>query len=127
MNFNFKLMVLVFFVTLFLAVVFGMFIPLGFYYVPALIGGFMAGYFLDENFIDGMVNAGVPVGLVGIIYYLVILTVMNNLALNVMNNEFQLLSLMIGSKILFFFVYGVLGGLLGFVVRERRLIIDIIM
>lgn len=118
-------MLQVFLVTLFLALLSGMFLPQGSYSMPALIGGFTAGYLMDENYTDVIVNSGIPVGLVGITYYLVIIMVMNSMILSIANTDFNLLPVMVIGKIFTFFAFGVLGGLLGFVIRQRRLIVQI--
>lgn len=93
----------VFLVTLFLALLSGMFLPHGFYSMPALIGGFTAGYLMDENYTDVIVNSGIPVGLVGITYNLVIIMVMNSMILSITNSDFHLLPMMVIGKIFTFF------------------------
>lgn len=123
MNFDWKLILPVVLVTLILSVIFGIFMPRGLLYITALIGGSMAGYLIDGNYTDGITHGGISVGISGVIYYIVISPALNSMVMN--TTMANLTPAMVLSSIVFYFIFGVLGGLLGFAVRERRLIIQI--
>jgi len=122
MNLNWKLILLVVLFTLVLAVIFETFLPKTLFNVTAIVGGVTAGYLVDGNYTDGMANGGISVGISGIIYYLIIGSIIGSVVTTAMGD---LTALFLLSSLVFYSIYGVLGGLLGFAVRERRLIIQI--
>jgi len=88
----------VFVFTLIVAILIGTYLPVAISFMIPLIGGIIAGYLVGGNYTDGVVNGGIPVGLVGLIYTSGI------------------------PGFVFYLVFGIIGGLIGFAIKERRLI-----
>jgi hypothetical protein len=97
-NLNWRVMVAVFLFTLALAVLIGSYLPRSIGFLIPIIGGLFAGYWVGGNYNDGIINGGIPVGLAGLLYTLGI------------------------SGFVFYLVFGIIGGLIGFAIKERRLI-----
>gem|GEM_PF-7040678 len=108
--------------TLIISVIFGIFLPELPFNITALIGGVIAGYLMDGNYTDGMFSGGISAGISGIIYFTVINSLIRPLVMTSMVYQTPFLIVTI---LFFYFIFGVLGGLLGFAVRERNLIIQI--
>jgi hypothetical protein len=102
MNFNLKIMVMVFLLALLLSVFTGNYLHGALSFVIPLVAGLTAGYLVDGNYTDAVVNAGISVGLAGFVYTIGI------------------------PEVIFYLIYGILGGLLGFAVRERKIILQIL-
>lgn len=121
MNLNWKLILYVILFTLILDIFFKTLLPNDLFNVTALIGGIMAGYLIDGNYTDGMASGGISAGISGIIFVLF----MSFRTLPLVTSMVDHATLYILTSLIIYFLYGVLGGLLGFAVRERRLIIQI--
>jgi fructose-specific phosphotransferase system IIC component len=91
-------MVIVFILTLLMAVFIANYTPNSAAFIFPLIGGLIAGYLVDGNYTDAIVNGAIPVGLAGYVYTLSI------------------------PGLIFYLGFGILGGLLGFVIKERKII-----
>lgn len=98
MNLNWIVMVMVFIFTLVLAILIGSYLPKINAFTVPIVGGLIAGYLVGVNYTDGIVNGGIPVGLAGLIYTLGIVGFVSYL------------------------IFGILGGLIGFSIKERKLI-----
>ena len=98
MIFKWTVMALVFIITLIISVFIANYTSNSVAFIYPLIGGLLAGYLVDGNYTDALVNGAIPVGLAGYVYTLSI------------------------SGLIFYLVFGVLGGLLGFVIKERKII-----
>ena len=102
MNLNWIVMGIVFFFTLVLAILIGSYLPKSIAFLVPIVGGLIAGYLAGVNYSDGIVNGGIPVGLAGLIYTSGI------------------------AGFVFYLIFGIVGGLIGFVIKERRLIKQIL-
>jgi hypothetical protein len=98
MYLKWTVMALVFVITLIMSVFIANNTPNSVGFIFPLIGGLIAGYLVDGNYTDALVNGAIPVGLAGYIYTISI------------------------PGLIFYLVFGVLGGLLGFVIKERKII-----
>jgi hypothetical protein len=67
-------------------------------FIVPIVGGLIAGYLAGVNYSDGIVNGGIPVGLAGLIYTSGI------------------------AGFVFYLIFGIIGGFIGFAIKERRLI-----
>jgi len=102
MYFKWSVIVIVFVLTLLMAVFIANYTPNSVAFIFPLIGGLIAGYLIDGNYTDAIVNGAIPVGLAGYIYTLSI------------------------PGLIFYLGFGVLGGLLGFAIKERKIIKQIL-
>jgi hypothetical protein len=102
MNLNWIVMGMVFIFTLVLAILIGSYLPKSIAFIVPIVGGLIAGYLVGLNFIDGIVNGGIPVGLAGLIYTSGI------------------------AGFIFYLIFGTVGGLIGFSIKERKLIKQIL-
>jgi hypothetical protein len=87
--------------------------------VGPLIGGLIAGCIVNESYIDGLVNGGIPAGIAGFIgFILLILLYWEIPTVNSLNITSVTLSFAIG-YFAFFFVIGSIGGIIGAGIRKR--------
>ena len=132
MNLNWMVMGIVFVVTLIILMLTGTYLPKGVGFLGPIVGGFIAGYFVGGNYTDGIVNGGIPVGLAGLIYTTGILVSNGNtitVSLNTLiysASHLELLMSVIVTGFLFYFVMGMVGGLMGFAIKERKIIMGIL-
>ena len=98
MNLNWMVIVIVFLVTLVISIFIGVHLPKNSVFIIPIIGGVIAGYWVDGNYTDGIVNGGIPVGLAGFVFT----------------------SEIVG--LAFYFVFGIIG----FAIKERKLIKEIL-
>jgi len=89
---------MVFVFTLVLAILIGSYLPKSLAFIVPIVGGLIAGYLAGVNYSDGIVNGGIPVGLAGLIYTSGI------------------------AGFVFYLIFGIIGGFIGFAIKERRLI-----
>ena len=132
MNLNWMVMCIVFVVTLIIVMLTGTYLPKGVGFLGPIVGGLIAGYLVGGNYTDGIVNGGIPVGLAGLVYSTGILAIngntinitLNTLIYNV--SHVELLVSVIFAGFLFYFVMGMVGGLIGFAIKERKIIREIL-
>ena len=93
---------IVFVFTFATAILIGSYLPRSIIFLVPIVGGLIAGYLSGVNYSDGIVNGGIPVGLAGLIYTSGI------------------------AGFVFYLIFGIVGGLIGFVIKERRLIKQIL-
>ncbi|WP_048190314.1 DUF5518 domain-containing protein [Methanobacterium sp. SMA-27] len=130
MNLNWMVMGIVFVVTLIIVMLTGTYLPNGVSFFGPIAGGLIAGYLVGGNYTDGIVNGGIPVGLAGLVYSTGILaingntTTLNTQIYNVSHVELLISAIFAG--FLFYFVMGVIGGLIGFAIKERKIIWEIL-
>jgi hypothetical protein len=98
MNLSWIVMGMVFVFTLVLAILIGSYLPKSLAFIVPIVGGLIAGYLVGVNYSDGIVNGGIPVGLAGLIYTSGI------------------------AGFVFYLIFGIIGGFIGFAIKERRLI-----
>ncbi len=123
---------IVFVVTLIILMFTGTYLPRGIGLLGPVVGGLIAGYLVGGNYTDGIVNGGIPVGFAGLVYTTGFLTIngnnittsFNSLIYNI--SHVELLISVIVAGFLFYFVMGMIGGLLGFAIKERKIIIGIL-
>jgi hypothetical protein len=132
MNLNWMVMGILFVVTLIILMLTGTYLPKGVGFLGPIVGGSIAGYFVGGNYTDGIVNGGIPVGLAGLIYTTGILVSNGNtitVSLNTLiysASHLELLMSVIVTGFLFYFVMGMVGGLMGFAIKERKIIMGIL-
>ena len=132
MNLNWMLMGIVFVVTLIIVILTGTYLPKGVGFLGPIVGGLIAGYLVDGNYTDGIVNGGIPVGLAGLVYSTDILAINGNTITTTLNtliynvSHVELLVSVIFAGFLFYFVLGMIGGLIGFAIKERKIIWEIL-
>lgn len=97
MDLKWIIMGFVFVFTLAIAILIGSYLPRSIIFLIPIVGGLIAGYLVDGNYTDGIVNGGIPVGVAGLITSGI-------------------------SGFAFYLVFGIIGGLIGFAIKERRLI-----
>lgn len=132
MNLNWPVMGFVYVITLVIIIIIGTYLPKSIGFMGPIIGGIIAGYLVGGNYTDGILNGGIPVGLAGLTYIngLVIINVnkittsLNTLIYN--GSHIQLLISVIFAGFVFYFVYGIIGGLIGFAIKERKIIREIL-
>ena len=110
MNLNWRVIVLAFLITLLLAILCNIYLPHAGYIAP-VIGGLIAGYIIGGNYTDGIVNGGISAGLAGLIFPYVYGGLYGIPLIE---------SALTGFVI--FFIFGIIGGLIGFAIKERTLI-----
>lgn len=130
MNINWIAMVTAFVVTLIITVFGGTYLPGNYAVIGPVIGGLIAGYMVGGNYIDGIINGGVPVGIFGLINSTVVIGG-NKLsviaaAYSYTGPENQFFTIALTSAafagFIHYFVLGLVGGLIGFFIRERKTI-----
>jgi Family of unknown function (DUF5518) len=132
MNLNWMLMGIVFIFTLILVMITETYLPKGVGFLGPIAGGLIAGYLVGGNYTDGIVNGGIPVGLAGFINITGILAIKGNTITATLNgliynvSHIELLISVIFAGFLFYFIMGVIGGLMGFAIRERKIIMEIL-
>jgi len=102
MNLNWMVMVIVFVFTLAFAVLSGNYLPKTIVFMVPVAGGLIAGYLVGGNYTDGIVSGGIPAGLAGLVYTAGI------------------------PGFIYYLCFGALGGLIGFMIKERKIIIQIL-
>jgi hypothetical protein len=132
MNLNWMVMGIVFVVTLIIVMLTGTYLPKGVSFLGPIAGGLIAGYLVGGNYTDGIVNGGIPVGLAGLVYSTGILAINGNTTSTTLNTQIynvshvELLISAIFAVFLFYFVMGIIGGLIGFAIKERKIIWEIL-
>jgi Family of unknown function (DUF5518) len=132
MNLNWIVMGTVFVVTLVIILITGTYLPKSIGFIGPVIGGLIAGYLVGGNYTDGIINAGIPVGLAGLTYTSGLVVINGNkinISLNTLiynGTHSQLLFSLIFAGFAFYFVYGIVGGLIGFAIKERKIIREIL-
>ena len=132
MNLNWIVMGIVFVFTIVVAILIGTYLPKSDSFIGPIIGGIIAGYLVGGNYTDGIVNGGIPVGLAGLTYTLGIVAVNGNQITSSLNTlsynglHVQLLISVVLAGFAFYFVYGIIGGLIGFAIKERKLIKEVL-
>ncbi|MBZ2166767.1 DUF5518 domain-containing protein [Methanobacterium spitsbergense] len=85
MNLNWRVMGIVFVVTLIIVMLTGNYLPKGVGFLGPILGGLIAGYLVGGNYTDGIVNGGIPVGLAGLLYSTGILAINGNTITTTLN------------------------------------------
>ncbi|MGB8233227.1 MAG: DUF5518 domain-containing protein [Methanobacterium sp.] len=132
MNLNWIVMGVVYLVTLFIILIIGTYLPKSIGFIGPLVGGLIAGYLVGGNYTDGIINGGIPVGLAGLTYISGLVAINGNkitISLNTIiynGSHLQLLINVLFAGFAFYFVYGIIGGLIGFAIKERKIIKEIL-
>ena len=132
MNLSWTVMGIVFVTTLVITIISGTYLPKSVGFIGPIVGGLIAGYLVGGNYTDGIVNGGIPVGLAGITYTSGILAIngykitasLNTHSYN--GSHLQLLFSLIFASFAFYLVFGIIGGLIGFAIKERKIIKEIL-
>ena len=106
----------------------GLYLPKNVSLIGPIIGGLIAGYLVDGNYTDGLVNGGIPAGIAGLISLPVVLslswseitTAVSNLGYQLPQGSF--IMIIIGSAFAGFaiyFVLGIIGAIIGVAVKKR--------
>ena len=123
---------IVFVVTLIIIMISETYLPMDVWFLGPIAGGLIAGYLVGGNYTDGIVNGGIPVGLAGLINITGILAINGNTLTTTLNaliynvSHIELLISVIFAGFLFYFVMGMIGGLIGFAIKERKIIREIL-
>ncbi len=132
MNLSWTVMSIVFVITLVIIILSGTYLPKSISFIGPIVGGVIAGYWVGGNYTDGIVNGGIPVGLAGITYTSRIVAINGykiSLSLNTLiynGSHVQLLFSLIFASFVFYLVFGVIGGLIGFAIKERKIIKEVL-
>ena len=132
MNLSWTVMSIVFVTTLVITILSGTYLPKSAGFIGPIVGGLIAGYLVGGNYTDGIVNGGIPVGLAGITYTSGILAIngykitasLNTHSYN--GSHLQLLFSLIFANFAFYLVFGIIGGLIGFAIKERKIIKEVL-
>ena len=106
----------------------GLYLPKNVSLIGPIIGGLIAGYLVDGNYTDGLVNGGIPAGIAGLISLPVVFslswseitTAVSNLGYQLPQGSF--IMIIIGSAFAGFaiyFVLGIIGAIIGVAVKKR--------
>jgi hypothetical protein len=125
-------MSIVFVTTLVITILSGTYLPKSAGFIGPIVGGLIAGYWVGGNYTDGIVNGGIPVGLAGITYTSRIVAIngykitvsLNTLIYN--GSHVKLLFSLIFASFAFYLVFGIIGGLIGFAIKERKIIKEVL-
>ena len=123
---------IVFVTTLVITILSGTYLPKSAGFIGPIVGGLIAGYWVGGNYTDGIVNGGIPVGLAGITYTSRIVAIngykitvsLNTLIYN--GSHVKLLFSLIFASFAFYLVFGIIGGLIGFAIKERKIIKEVL-
>ncbi len=133
MNLSWTVMSIVFVITLVIIILNETYLPKSVSFIGPIVGGLIGGYLVDGNYTDVIVNGGIPVGLAGIVYTSGIVAISGYKITSSLNNIFsyngshvQLLLSLIFASFAFYFVFGIIGGLIGFAIKERKIIKEIL-
>jgi Family of unknown function (DUF5518) len=133
MNLSWTVMSIVFVITLVIIILNGTYLPKSVGFIGPIFGGLIGGYLVGGNYTDGIVNGGIPVGLAGIVYTSGIVAINGYKITSSLNNIFnyngshvQLLFSLIFASFAFYLVFGIIGGLIGFAIKERKIIKEIL-
>jgi len=132
MNLSWTVMGIVFVTTLVITILSGTYLPKSVGFIGPIVGGLIAGYLVGGNYTDGIVNGGIPVGLAGITYTSRIVAIngykitvsLNTLIYN--GSHVKLLFSLIFASFAFYLVFGIIGGLIGFAIKERKIIKEVL-
>ena len=132
MNLSWTVMGIVFVTTLVITILNGTYLPKSVGFIGPIVGGLIAGYLVGGNYTDGIVNGGIPVGLAGITYTSRIVAIngykitvsLNTLIYN--GSHVKLLFSLIFASFAFYLVFGIIGGLIGFAIKERKIIKEVL-
>jgi fructose-specific phosphotransferase system IIC component len=132
MNLSWTVMSIVFVTTLVITILSGTYLPKSAGFIGPIVGGLIAGYWVGGNYTDGIVNGGIPVGLAGITYTSRIVAIngykitvsLNTLIYN--GSHVKLLFSLIFASFAFYLVFGIIGGLIGFAIKERKIIKEVL-
>lgn len=123
---------IVFAVSLVIIILIGTYLPKNIGFMGPIIGGLIAGYIVGGNYTDGIVNGGIPVGLAGLTYTSGIVAINGNkitASLNTLFYDGSHLKIMISvlfTAFVFYFIFGIIGGLIGFAIKERKIIKEVL-
>ncbi len=132
MNLNWIVMGIVYVITLVIILIIGTYLPKSIVFIGPLVGGLIAGYLVGGNYTDGIINGGIPVGLAGLTYSSGLVAINGNKITTSLNaliyngTHLQLLISVIYAGFAFYFIYGIIGGLIGFAIKERKIIKEIL-
>ena len=132
MNLNWIVMGTAYVVTLVIILITGTYLPKSIGFIGPVVGGLIAGYLVGGNYTDGMVNSGIPAGLAGLTYTSGLIVINRNNITTSLNTliyngtHLQPLISVMFAGFVFYFVYGIIGGLIGFVIKERKIIREIL-
>ena len=132
MNLSWTVMSIVFVTTLVITILSGTYLPKSVGFIGPIVGGLIVGYLVGGNYTDGIVNGGIPVGLAGITYTSRIVAIngykitvsLNTLIYN--GSHVKLLFSLIFASFAFYLVFGIIGGLIGFAIKERKIIKEVL-
>ena len=126
-------MSIVFVITLVIIILNGTYLPKSVGFIGPIVGGLIAGYLVGGNYTDGIVNGGIPVGLAGITYTSGIVAINGYKITSSLNNIFiyngshvQLFFSLIFASFAFYLGFGIIGGLIGFAIKERKIIKEVL-
>ncbi len=130
MNLNWMAIGVAFVVTIIIAIFSGMYLPKNVGLIGPIIGGLIAGYMVGGSYTDGIVNGGIPAGIAGLIYLVVVVLLFGStittaaIALGYTGStETLLISALIGAAFVGFamyFVLGIIGGIIGVAIKGRK-------
>ena len=129
MNLNWIAIGVAFLVTIIIAIISGIYLPKNLGLIGPIIGGLIAGYIVDGNYTDGIVNGGIPAGIAGLIASSALVLLSEDKVAAAMANTGYAVSretltavLIIGGAIggfIIFFIVGLIGGIIGVTIKKR--------
>jgi len=132
MKLNWKAIFAAFITTTVLSIIFGLYLPKNVDLIGPVIGGLIAGYMVGGSYTDGLVNGGIPAGIGGIVSLVTMVILTINQTTNLVyslgytgSKETLFLSLIVGAIIVgfaLFFVFGIIGSIIGVKLNKNNTI-----
>ncbi len=130
MNLNWIAIGAAFLVTIVISFVSGLYLPKNVGLIGPIIGGLIAGYIVDGNYTDGIINGGIPAGIAGLIYLTAVVLLFGSQIVTIasmVGYKGSVETLIIGAAIAaaftgfaMYFVLGLIGGIIGVAIKERN-------
>ena len=127
MKWNWNAICIAFMVTLVIGIFGGKFLPVDITFIGPLLGGFIAGYIVDKNYINGITYGGLTVGITGFIGSILLFLLngsgVTTYAINTgLTASAILIMVVLFSLIEFFivfFIIGSIGGIIAIFIRKK--------
>ena len=129
MNLNWKAIIIAFVISFVVTIISGIYLLNNVSLIGPIIGGLIAGYIVDGSYTDGLVNGGIPSGIVGLISLpLVLYLIWDKINALITSLGYHLppvpfLTAAIGAGFAGFamyFVIGIIGAIIGVAIKNRN-------
>jgi hypothetical protein len=130
MNLNWIAIGAAFLVTIVISFVSGLYLPKNVGLIGPVIGGLIAGYIVDGNYTNGIINGGIPAGIAGLIYLTTVVLLFGSQIVaiaSMVGYKGSVETLIISAAIAaaftgfaMYFVLGLIGGIIGVAIKEMN-------